>query len=158
MCSRPSARGAEAFGFRLRRFGRMGPDILGQAMTDRMFRVPTEGLRVRRDPTPTAALISISRPGARWLWAACWAPPIVSTFPSPSTTWTRRGLRSPCGLSPPALADHVHRAWVDFVTEGDPGWPALRLDTRPAMCFDGESAMVQTPCAFGAPCGETHSR
>ena len=39
----------------------------------------------------------------------------------------------------------MHRAWVGFVTEGDPGWPSFTLDTRPTMVFDGESAVIDDP-------------
>jgi carboxylesterase type B len=113
-------------------------------MTDRMFRVPTEGLCVRRDPTPTAALISTSRPGD-----------VPFAFDNLDAT----GIEVALGPQPPALADHMHRAWVDFVTEGDPGWPAFRLETRPAMCFDGESAGVLDPRAPSAlPVGRPHGR
>jgi para-nitrobenzyl esterase len=37
---------------------------------------------------------------------------------------------------PQALADDVHRAWVGFVRDGDPGWPAYELDHRSTMVFD----------------------
>ena len=56
------------------------------------------------------------------------------------------GVEVALGPEPPqALADQMHRAWVDFVTDGDPRWPVFRLDTRPAMVFDGESTVVNDP-------------
>ena len=37
------------------------------------------------------------------------------------------GVETVAGADPPqALADRMHRAWVSFVTDGDPGWPAYR--------------------------------
>ena len=69
------------------------------------------------------------------------------------------GVEVALGSEPPqAFADLMHRAWVDFVTDGDPGWPAFGLDTRPAMVFDNESRWSTTPCAFHAPCGEPRNR
>ena len=50
------------------------------------------------------------------------------------------------GEAPPqALADTMHRAWVDFITDGDPGWAPYDLDRRPTMTFDMPSGMVDEP-------------
>jgi para-nitrobenzyl esterase len=38
--------------------------------------------------------------------------------------------------APQGLADRMHRAWVDFATTGDPGWPAYDTRARTAMQFD----------------------
>lgn len=54
---------------------------------------------------------------------------------------------------PPALAECMHRAWVSFVVDGDPGWPAFRLSStdgdgdgeigpRATMRFDQTSEVV----------------
>jgi para-nitrobenzyl esterase len=43
------------------------------------------------------------------------------------------------GHPPQGLADTVHRAWVDFATDGDPGWPAYTPEHRVAMRFDTDS-------------------
>ncbi len=47
------------------------------------------------------------------------------------------------GHAPQKLADTVHRAWVDFATSGDPGWPVYSPDHRVAMVFDTDSATVE---------------
>jgi para-nitrobenzyl esterase len=53
------------------------------------------------------------------------------------------GHENPIGDDPPqALADRMHRAWVDFATTGDPGWPAYDAETRPHMVFDTESDLA----------------
>jgi para-nitrobenzyl esterase len=45
------------------------------------------------------------------------------------------------GAEPPqALADQVHAAFVKFVRDQDPGWPAYR-DSQSIMVFDNESAI-----------------
>jgi para-nitrobenzyl esterase len=38
--------------------------------------------------------------------------------------------------APQQLADAMHKAWVDFATGGDPGWPAYRAEDRVVMRFD----------------------
>ena len=50
------------------------------------------------------------------------------------------------GADPPQrLADLTHRAYVDFVTAGDPGWQPYNVDERPTMVFDEESRVVNDP-------------
>lgn len=50
------------------------------------------------------------------------------------------------GDAPPqALADTMHKAWVDFAATGDPGWPRFDLSTRSTMHFDTVSAVVEDP-------------
>lgn len=50
------------------------------------------------------------------------------------------------GANPPQqLADAMHRAWVGFITTGDPGWAAYDTDTRTTMVFDVTSGPVDDP-------------
>ena len=49
------------------------------------------------------------------------------------------------GVGPQAVADVVHRAWVDFASTGDPGWRAYSTADRAVMRFDIESAVVVDP-------------
>ncbi|WP_157129233.1 hypothetical protein [Nocardia amamiensis] len=58
--------------------------------------------------------------------------------------WPRSGTRSP---APAPLAARVHRAWVDFVTIGTPGWPEYRPDRRTTQLIDDEWAVVDDPFA-----------
>jgi carboxylesterase type B len=47
---------------------------------------------------------------------------------------------NPIGDDPPQhLADRMHRAWLDFATAGDPGWPAYDAERRTYMRFDDVS-------------------
>jgi para-nitrobenzyl esterase len=39
--------------------------------------------------------------------------------------------------APQALADEMHAAWVAFVRDGDPGWPAYAPDARSVRIFGG---------------------
>ena len=51
-----------------------------------------------------------------------------SMIPFAFDTATREEIRPLIGDTPSqAVADQVHRVWVDFITNGDPGWP--RYDT-----------------------------
>jgi len=56
------------------------------------------------------------------------------------------GVETVAGSHPPQeLADIMHRAWVSFVSDGDPGWPAYDLDRRATMIFDGVSRVESDP-------------
>ncbi|MFF3572279.1 carboxylesterase/lipase family protein [Nocardia jiangxiensis] len=48
------------------------------------------------------------------------------------------------GPNPPqALADRVHRAWVDFATHGDPGWSRFSAAHRAVQVFDDPDSPVR---------------
>ncbi|MBU3066515.1 carboxylesterase family protein [Nocardia sp. NEAU-G5] len=52
------------------------------------------------------------------------------------------------GDNPPqALATAMHKAWVEFITHGDPGsaWPRYTLDKRETMIWDDNSHVAQDP-------------
>ena len=50
------------------------------------------------------------------------------------------------GTDPPqALADEMHRAWVGFVADADPGWPRYERSRRTVMRFDVRSEVVEDP-------------
>ncbi len=44
--------------------------------------------------------------------------------------------------APQALAEEMHGAWVRFVRDGDPGWPAYEPQRRPVQEF-GPDVRVQ---------------
>ncbi len=43
---------------------------------------------------------------------------------------------------PQRLADDMHRAWVNFARNGDPGWPRYETSRRPVMRFDTQGGIV----------------
>lgn len=47
--------------------------------------------------------------------------------------------------APQSVATVMHKAWVDFATSGDPGWPAYDATTRATMTFDLDSRVVNDP-------------
>jgi len=60
------------------------------------------------------------------------------------------GVARCCGaMEPPqALATAMHRAWVSFITTGDPGWPSYDLTERSTIVFDEAPAVVPDALAF----------
>ncbi len=51
-------------------------------------------------------------------------------------------VRVVAGDAPPqALADRMHAAWVAFVAHGDPGWPAFAPGARSTMAFSAASEL-----------------
>ncbi len=122
-----------------------GTELLGQALTDRMFRVPTEALCAARTGAD----------GGTFLYQSAWRSPAMGGIlgaahcvdvPFAFDNLDAPGVDAALGSEPPQeLADLMHRAWVDFVTDGDPGWPSATLDARQAMVFDNESRVVDDP-------------
>ena len=98
-------------------------DILAAVITDWFFRVPP--IRVAEARTAAGAAgtwmyrFDHPEPGDNHGFGACHAVEIPFVF----DTVTRDELRPLIGGTPAqAVADRVHRVWVDFVTRGDPGW------------------------------------
>jgi para-nitrobenzyl esterase len=60
----------------------------------------------------------------------------------------RQMLGGALGDTPPQqLAASMHRAWVDFATKGEPGWPRYGLDRRATMRFNTTSSVIDDPYA-----------
>ncbi len=118
---------------------------VGQAITDRTFRVPAQQL----------AAAKAEAGGAAYAYDFRWAP---SGGPLPGLAFHcldipfafdglgEPGVREVAGPAPPAaLAADMHGAWVRFVTDGDPGWERYETASRPVMIFDEPSAVYQDP-------------
>jgi para-nitrobenzyl esterase len=118
-------------------------DTLGQALTDATFRVPTQKLLDARRDAPTYAY------DFRWpshvgqAVGACHCLDVPFAFDNLDAERVRDGLHGPD--APQQLADEMHGAWVRFVTDGDPGWPAHDLERRQTMLFDDPSQVVDDP-------------
>jgi para-nitrobenzyl esterase len=50
-------------------------------------------------------------------------------------------------LAPQSLAEQTHRAWIDFITSGSPGWPRYELDRRTTMSIGDQWEPVSDPFA-----------
>lgn len=118
-------------------------EIVGQALTDRTFRVPAQ------------ELAAAHAGGAAYVYDFRW----------PSQTGALRGQSVHCldipfafdGLGepgvreiagdapPPALARDMHRAWAGFVRDGSPGWDRYDTVRRPVMIFGDRSGIQEDP-------------
>ena len=61
-------------------------------------------------------------------------------------TATRPELRPLIGDAPAsAVADQAHRVWVDFITNGDPGWARYDTARRTTGLLGGTVAAADDP-------------
>jgi para-nitrobenzyl esterase len=110
-------------------------EVVGQAVTDRTFRVPAQELAAAKASGRSTAYVY----DFRWPSAAeslygqsCHCLDVPFAFDG----LTEPGVRELAGDAPPAaLASQMHRAWVRFVTDGTPGWQPYDATQRPVMIF-----------------------
>ena len=118
--------------YRASRPGASPGDLLAAVITDWFFRIPPIRVAEARAAAGAAAgtagtwmyRFDHPEPEDNHRFGACHAAEIPFVF----DTATRPELRPLIGDAPAsAVADQAHRVWVDFITNGDPGWP--RYDT-----------------------------
>jgi para-nitrobenzyl esterase len=118
---------------------------VGQAITDRTFRVPAQQLAAAKAQAGGAAYVY----DFRWASSAGVAPGLAFhclDIPFAFDALGEPGVREVTGPAPPAsLAADMHGAWVRFVTHGDPGWERYETAKRPVMVFAEPSAMHEGP-------------
>jgi para-nitrobenzyl esterase len=123
-------------------------DLLAAVMTDWWLRVPALRLADAHAMTTAATYMyefAWPSPVMGGRLGACHALEIPFVF---DTLGHRQMMGGALGEDPPQqLADTMHRAWVDFASKGDPGWPCYDLDRRPVMRFDITSSVVDDPYA-----------
>jgi len=49
------------------------------------------------------------------------------------------------GPTPQHVADRMHRAWIEFICDGNPGWAPYSSEARNTMIFDDESGQITDP-------------
>ena len=120
-------------------------ELLMAVATDWFFRLPALRLAEARHGGPARTHVyEFAWPSPQFggRLGACHALEIGFAFDTLDAT----GGLAMTGESPPQeLADTMHRAWVDFVTTGDPGWPAYDPGTRPVQVFGTMTAVVPDP-------------
>jgi para-nitrobenzyl esterase len=136
--------------YRANRPGASPGDILAAVVSDWFFRVPS--IRVAEAHAAAAGT------GRTWMYrfdhpeppdnhrfGACHAAEIPFVF----DTATRADVRPLIGDTPSqAVADRVHRVWVDFITHGNPGWAPYDTARRTT------ALLAETVTAVDDPAGD----
>ncbi|MEU8562533.1 carboxylesterase family protein [Streptomyces cyaneofuscatus] len=118
-------------------------ELLGALATDLLLRVPLNRLADARAGAPGSTYVyEFGWPSPVQRLGACHALElgfVFDTLAHPDTM----ALTGPD--APQELADAMHRAWVEFATTGDPGWPSWDA-SRPVRFFGpGAPALVLAP-------------
>jgi para-nitrobenzyl esterase len=129
----------------LDRTGSRASGAIGQAVTDRTFRVPAQQL----------AAAKADAGGAAYTYDFRWAPrtgPLAGLafhcldVPFFFDALGEPGVAEAAGPAPPgALAAEMHGALVRFVTDGTPGWEPHGTGRRPVMIFAEPSGLQEDP-------------
>jgi para-nitrobenzyl esterase len=134
----------------LRAYRALMPEATPQAVwsalaTDAAFRMPA----VRLADAQQAH-------GAAWMYRFTWETPVFGgvlrsthalEIPFVFDTLDQPGADQFTGDGPEraAIADAMHRAWITFARNGDPGWPAYDPVRRPTMRFDRQIEVLDDP-------------
>ena len=124
-------------------------ELLIAVGTDWFFRIPALRLAEARAGGPARTFMyefAWPSPLFDGRLGACHAleiPFVFDTLDSPGA----EALAGQASAQAPvqALADVMHRAWVDFAASGDPGWPAYEVRTRPVQVFGTLTSVVPDP-------------
>ncbi|OFE16724.1 carboxylesterase [Humibacillus sp. DSM 29435] len=118
-------------------------DIAGAILTDAAFRVPTTALAAAQHASGgTVYTYEFAWPTPVMGLGACHALELGFVFDTLGEGSAMAGANAP-----QPLADEMHRAWVAFARDGDPGWTAWTPDDPAVMTFDCESEVVYGPRA-----------
>lgn len=122
-----------------------GTQLIGQAITDRLFRYPVVQVGATRAQTKAPT----------WAWDFRWRSPITGLsrhcldLPFAWHALQAERVARIAGQDPPvALADEVHAAICGFITAGDPGWAPFTTSAPVARVFDTESWTGADPYRF----------
>lgn len=125
-----------------------GPNQLLIAFTtDHMFRIPALRMVEARNTLPDTP---------SWMYWFCWESRAFEgrlgathalEIPFAFDNLDKAGVDVFLGPGEPpqTVADAMHRAWIDFVRDGDPGWPQYDLERRPTMRFDDDCGVIHDP-------------
>jgi para-nitrobenzyl esterase len=123
-------------------------EVLAAIITDWFFAIPpirVAEARARRGTANTWAYrFDHPAPGDNYGLGACHGVEVPFVF----DTMSRDDVRPRIGDTPSqAVADRVHRVWVDFITRGDPGWPAYDLAGRSTGLLSDRVDAARDPAA-----------
>jgi carboxylesterase type B len=111
------------------------PELWLAISTDGVFRIPA--IRLAEAQSAHAPV---------WLYRFAFESPVFGgilksthalEIPFVFDTLDQRGADKFAGKGPEldAISDAMHRAWIAFAREGDPGWPAYEAPRRATMRF-----------------------
>jgi para-nitrobenzyl esterase len=134
--------------YRAHRPGASAGDVLAAVITDWFFAVPA--IRVAEARTGTAS-------APTWMYRFDYPAPEDNhrfgashgaEVPFVFNTISQQDLHPLIGDTPSqAVADQTHKAWVDFITNGDPGWPAYNTATRTTGLLSDRITATADPAA-----------
>jgi len=132
--------------YRASRLGASAGDILAAVISDWFFRIPAIRVAEARSTTGTAKTwmyrFDWPEPEANYRLGACHGAEIPFVF----DTAARPEVRPRLGDAPSqAVADRVHRAWVDFITDGNPGWVPYDTVSRTTGLLTEQISPVNDP-------------
>ena len=119
-------------------------ELLSAVKTDWWVRIPA--LRL--------ADAHAGAPAATYMYEFAWAVPGLGAVHALEVPFVFDQLQKDVPLfqlllggshPPQVLADTMHRAWVSFAANGDPGWPRYDLARRATMRFDLQSDVIDDP-------------
>ena len=134
--------------YRANRPGARAGDLLAAVITDWFFAIPpirVAEARARRGTARTWTYrFDHPAPEDNRGLGACHGAELPFVF----DTITRDDVRPRIGDTPSqAVADRVHQVWVDFITRGDPGWPAYDLAGRSTGLLSDRVEAARDPAA-----------
>lgn len=117
-----------------RRRGEAAGETLGRVLSDLVFRWPARVFAARHQGRTHFYEMGWRSPAFDGELGACHAVEMPFVF---DTLATGAGPRGFLGENPPqALADHIHRIWVDFAKSGAAPWPEYEPRTRQVYRLD----------------------
>jgi para-nitrobenzyl esterase len=121
-------------------------DVLAAVISDWFFRLPAIRVAETRAAAATAGtwMYRFDLPGLQdnHRLGACHAAEIPFVF----DTVARAELRPLIGDTPSrAVANRVHRIWVDFITHGEPGWTPYDTGSRTTGVLTQDVSVVDDP-------------
>ena len=139
--------------YRAGRPGASAGDILAAVVTDWFFTIPAIRVaeaRTRAASAPTWVYrFDHPAPEDNNRFGASHAAEVPFVF----NTIGQHDLHPLTGDTPSqAVADQSHQAWVDFITHGDPGWPAYTTTSRTTGLLSDHIEAASDPAASERAC------
>ena len=139
--------------YRANRPGASAGDILAAVITDWFFTIPAIRVAEARTEAGSAPTWTYRfdhpAPADNHRFGACHGVEVPFVF----DTISDEDLHPLIGDTPSqAVADQAHKAWVDFITHGDPGWAAYNTASRTTGLISDHINAIGDPAASERVC------